>query len=341
MVEKRIKPRISLKPPVVKETKPTAVVKAKPTTILSPAKPVLILPDKISKPGFVDGMSEEFYHGDCCETPSISNSMAKLLDDESPQKMFANSYLDPNREIKENKNFDMGHALHKVFLEPELFDKAVVEIEFEDYKKDEAKRQRMLIRESGRIPLLTKDLRTVYLMREALMEHPIAKKAFNQGVAERSYFAKDKETGVWMKCRVDWDKHSPRRIFCDYKTTASANPDDFENSVWNFGYHIQQPWYLEVVEQATGEVIDEWYFIAQEKEYPYAVSIFEVKPQAIEYGKKIMRRSLRKFADCLSKGVWHGYRDKTRPDTDGVITIDLPTRAYFQLAEREERDDFQ
>jgi hypothetical protein len=339
------KPRISLRPPAKMPTVTKAEVKIEKTKKMTPAvasslpqSSVISFP-KVKANGFIDGMPDDIYHGDCCVSPSMSSSMAKLLIEECPKKMWSDSYLDPNREKKENKNFDLGHALHKIFLEPEKFADSIQEIEFDTYQKDEAKRQRYVARERGKVPLLTKDLRTIIRMREALMSDPIARKSFTKGVAERSYFVKDKETGVWLKARPDWEMFTPR-ILCDYKTTESANPVDFSNSVYNFGYYIQQPWYQHIIKEITGEQIDEWYFIAQEKEYPYLVSIIEIKPEAIEYGQKIMRKAIRKFADCLDKGIWHGYRDPSRPDQDGVITVDLPTRAYFQLAEREERGEF-
>lgn len=323
-------------PVKTKAVKPPAIPKE---PVIDPMPVELKFP-KIKKAGFYDGLPDYFYHSDCCDSPSMSSSMAKTLIEECPQKMWSNSYMDPNREIKENRNFDMGHALHLIFLEPEKFEAGVVEIEFMDYRKDEAKRQKQVAYDAQKIPLLTHDLRTVWKMREALYDNPVARMAFEKnGVSERSYFVKDEETGVWLKARVDREMFKPR-ILIDYKTTISANPLDFPRSIFNYGYYIQQPWYQYVYKEATGEEIEECYFIAQEKEYPYLSSVIEVKPAAIEYGEKIMRKAIRKFADCLDKGQWHGYRDGSRPDQDGVITLDLPSHAYYELAEREERGDF-
>jgi len=323
-----VKQKVAAEPKLLKEK----VAEAKPVELNFP---------KITKPGFVDNIPDYFYHSDCCDSPSISSSMAKTLIEECPKKMWANSYMDPHRVKKEERNFDMGHALHLIFLQPDQFAAGIQEIEFADYRKDEAKAQKQLAYNAQKIPLLTHDLRQVWLMREALYENPIARQAFeNDGVSERSYFLKDKETGVWMKARLDREMFKPR-IILDYKSTSSANPADFSRSIYNFGYYIQQPWYQHVYREVTGEDIDECYFIAQEKEYPFLPTVVEVKAEAIEYGEKIMRKALRKFADCLSSGKWHGYRDPNRPDQDGVITLDLPQFAYFNLAEREERGDFE
>lgn len=293
----------------------------------------------ITKPGFYDGLPDYFYHGNCCDTPSISSSGARKIVDVCPEGYWAESPLNPRYERKESKTFDFGHALHCIFLEPDRFSASVQELDFEDYRTNESKLAKQSAYDTGRIPLLKEDMKKVWRMREVLKAHPIASKAFGDGVAERSYFAKDKETGVWMKARPDWEM-TKAHIINDYKTTKSANPKDFPKSIYNFGYYIQQPWYIEVIKQVTGISFDEWYFIAQEKEEPFLVSVIELKPEAIEFGRKIMRAGLRKYADCLASGKWPGYRDPTRPDQDGVITLDLPAYAYFQLQERDERGEF-
>lgn len=293
----------------------------------------------ITKPGFYDGMPDDIYHGMPCADPSLSSSGAREIVDNCPKGFWARSPMNPDYERKQNKNFDFGHALHLIFLEPDRFEAGVQEIEFDDYRKNEAKLARQAAYDEDKIPLLTEDMKKVWRMREALREHPIACRAFGKGVAERSYFHKDKETGVWLKARPDWEMLE-LPIVNDYKTTKSANPKDFPKSILQYGYFVQQPFYTDIIKEVSGRDISEWYFIAQEKEEPFLVSVIELKPEAIEYGRQIARAGIRKFADCLASGKWPGYRDPNRPDQDGVITLDLPAYAYFQQAEREERGEF-
>ena len=328
-------------------TTKNAVAKASGKTAVKtaekPAETAIAAPvpeyHKVKTEGFIDGMPEEIYHGNCCDSESLSSSMARMLVEQCPKKMWGQSYMNPNKPVKENKNFDMGHALHKIFLEPDLFGASVQEIEAPDYRTNDAKAAREAAYQRGKTPLLTEQFKTVFRMRGALMADPIARKAFTKGVAERSYFVKDKETGVWLKARVDWEMFSPR-VFNDYKSTMSASPSDFPKSIFNFGYYVQEPFYRHIVKELTGEDISQFYFIAQEKEEPFLVTVNELKPAAIEWGEKIMRKAIRKFADCLDRNEWHGYRDPTRPDVDGVITLDLPSYAYYKLEDRQEQGEF-
>jgi hypothetical protein len=46
-----------------------------------------------------------------------------------------------------------------------------------------------------------------------------------------------------------------------------------------------------------------------EKKRPWCVNIKPIAPEAIMAGHRIVRRAVRRFADCLSKGEWPGYDD--------------------------------
>jgi hypothetical protein len=291
---------------------------------------------------FIDGLSAEDYHA----TPALSKSGIGTLIDECPAKFWWKSPLNPAYEREEKRTFDMGTAAHLMFLEPDLFTEKTVIVEgftkdgkpSAGYASQDAKDQRDAAYAAGKTPLLKPEVAQLSAMRTALMAHPLAKDAFQDGVAERTHFWTDPEFGVPCKARPDW--HSIQRGYVvDYKTTKSAHPRDFSKRLWDHHYFVQQPWYLDGIKATTGEKA-RFLFVVQETDEPYLVSVFQLDHHTTEWGRKYATKAKQVYAKCLEGDQWPGYRDPAHPDEDRMMQVDLPSYAQYQLAEREERDEF-
>lgn len=169
---------------------------------------------------------------------------------------------------------------------------------------------------AGKTVLKADDYTAVLGMAEAMKRHPISK-ALGRGKCEQTICWKDSETGIWLRCRPDF-LPDDNRFIPDYKTTASAHPDDFARDVPHYGYHQQAALYLDGIAAVFGEnEARQFYFIAQEKEPPYIIQPFALDVESVEWGKRLNRKAIRTFARCLESNNWPAY------STD-FVTVSLP-----------------
>jgi len=77
-------------------------------------------------------------------------------------------------------------------------------------------------------------------------------------------------------------------------------------SAASWGYHCQDAFYCEGVRQVLGEDPAFW-FIVQDKNPPYLVSVVELSPEDRRAGHEANRAALERFRDCQASGIWPGY----------------------------------
>ncbi len=257
----------------------------------------------ITEPGVYE-MSAEAYH----RHDSLSSSGArKLLPPSCPAKFRYGKN-------EHSTAFDIGHAAHKLVLGegPEL-----VEVDAKDWRTKVAQQAQADAYAAGAVPLLTEQLEAVHEMAAAIRRHPLASILLESGtgVAEQSIFWRDPVTDVMLRCRPDW--LTPRWVV-DFKTTASAAPDAFAKSVYNFGYYIQAPWYLAgLAAVGLAEPDAPFLFVAQEKTPPYLVAVHQLDDAAMAAGAAQMRQAIDLYATCLAADDWPGYPVE-------VVTTSLP-----------------
>ncbi|MDO8839452.1 MAG: PD-(D/E)XK nuclease-like domain-containing protein [Parvibaculum sp.] len=281
----------------------------------------------VSEPGVYAGLDAADYHSQLTPEPSLSSSMARTLVNECPAKLWHGCYLNPDHQREEKAHFDIGQAVHLLYLETEKFAAAVDVIDADDWRKKEAQTQRDEARAAGKIPLLARTAAEIRTMRAAILAHPIAGKAFaGEGHSELSLVWRDKETGVWLKARPDWTPVSFSFI-ADLKTSTTANPADFSRKAYGLGYHMQAAWYLDACEAVIGTRPKHFWFVVQDKSAPFLCSVAAFDEDAIAAGRALNRQAVRQFADCVERDDWHGYRQDATPDRDTAFILTLPAWA--------------
>ena len=295
--------------------------------------PKITEPGLIKKPGIYD-VPHDLYHGaEICDGPSISSSGLKVIA-HCPIKYWFNSPLNPNRpkEEKKSKAFNFGTAAHDWLLLGQLFLDGFVIIEDDlNLNTNKAKAIKAEAAENGQRILRDKELKAIDAMRKAIEAHPFAGKAFRAGEAEKTLAWKDKETGVWLRCKPDFLPHA-LKIVPDYKTAEEASKEAFQRAIDNYGYYMQAPLYLDGIEAVFGERPSHWIFVVQEKNPPYVVELHELSDEALYRGDRENRIAIRRFAECLSSDKWPGY-------SETINQLDLPGYTMARLQARHDAED--
>lgn len=293
---------------------------------------------KIEKPGVYQGVSNAEYHGQLTPTPSMSSSMGVEILDGCPRTLWENSYLNPDFERAQKREYDLGTAGHLALLEPDEWAERVVVIEADSYRTNAAKEARDKAYAVGKTPLLPPHVAAVMGLRAAVLADPVAGKALIGGKSEQTLVWRDRKTGVFLKCRPD-KAPDDWSWLADIKTTTSAHPRALKKKAHDMGWAQQAEWYLDGVEAVTGIRPEHFYFIAVEVSPPHLVTVCRYrprigeKPRGLEWAAMMNRRAIDMFASCVEANDWPPY-------TRSVVELDLPTYAEYQLEERRAEGEF-
>lgn len=218
-----------------------------------------------------------------------------------------------------------GSAVHCAVLEPDTFEDIYARQPKIDARTKEGKaaRDKFISDNAFRIILSDEDYDAVKLIAANVMSHPLASKLIKATTnIEMSGFWIDKDTGVECKLRADAICGNHGTIF-DLKTTQDASPENFEKSVYNFGYYRQGAFYIDGL-KALGVDISNYAIIAVEKDAPYSVAVYRLKNDAIELGRRENRELLQLYAKCLKENDWPAY-------PNFIVDIGLPAWATRQI----------
>lgn len=270
-----------------------------------------------SMDGAYADVPEDVYHAD---VDSLSSSGARRLLPPSCPAIFKHE-RDEGRPPK--AEFDFGHAAHKFVLGEGA---EIISVDADDWRTKAAREVRDQAYADGKVPLLARDVAKARQMAEKVHQHPIAGPLFRSGQPEVSLYWTDKKTGVRLRARPDFvpDNGTSRLILADYKTSNSALPRAFAKSAADYGYHQQDPWYVDgAIATGLGGDDTAFVFVVQSKTPPFVVTVMELDPTAIALGRRLNRRAIDIYAECNRTGIWPGYGDH-------VHLINLPTWAEHQ-----------
>ncbi len=279
--------------------------------------------------GIYATVAEDVYHGDLA---SLSSSGARALLTTTPEEFDWNRRND--RGV--NKNFDFGHAAHKMVLgkgnQLGLLDPKVCghgkdgKLAKEPARTSEWQAAAAKHRREGRIPVPKWDMEKAQTMAGRVFQHRVAGRLLSRGQAEHSIYWHDDATGVRLRCRPDFLTGGLGRTICvDYKTATSASPRQFQRAVQDYGYHCQQAFYEDGLAE-IGLTDVGFVFVVQSKTAPFTVSVCQIDPRDVELGRRQNRAAIELFARCTESGRWPGY--------DGIHTVALAGWHTKQLEEQ-------
>lgn len=264
--------------------------------------------------GLKSGVSDTSYHQD--KTTLSSTGARKLLACPARFKYELDNPPAPKRA------YDFGKLAHRLVLGE---GSPIQVIEADNWLSKAAKEQRDEAYANGVVPVLRGEYESARAMRDSVMNHPTAGGIFAEGAAELSGYWRDEPTDTALKFRPDFMTTVGGVPWCiDFKTTVSADPNDFARSIAKFGYHCQAAWYLRGLKEGYGIDDARFIFVAVEKTPPYPVSVIELDYEAIVEGDRLNREAIDLYAECVKTGTWPAYDDQ-------IVLLNLPAWALPDL----------
>lgn len=221
-----------------------------------------------------------------------------------------------------------GSIIHTAVLESDVFNTTYVRAPEGDRRRKETKLAYAELEEEGweKDHILTPASYDQAIgMREAIESHPIASKLLLTGYGvptEISLLWTDERTGV--KCRGRADALPDRNRIVDYKTTTDASAEKFSRSVHSFGYHRQGSFYMQGINTIEDiPTTREFIIVAQEKNKPYAISVFQLDDDTLEQGNAEVEELLDIYKKCVDDDAWPSYPQE-------IQSLSLPRYAFTQ-----------
>ncbi|MCX5615383.1 PD-(D/E)XK nuclease-like domain-containing protein [Bombella sp. TMW 2.2559] len=286
---------------------------------------------KIVDPGIYNLTSEQ-YHADPCPEASLSNSIAKVLLDQSPlHARFRHPRLNIDRpDFQPTKPMQKGSALHRLILGKGA---DIVAIPFDNYLSKAAKEARDAAQAGGKIVLLEYEYEAVLACAEAardqLMQREDCAAFFEPGQSEAVIAWRERD--IWCRGMVDFLPDNPRSPLFDLKgTTKSASPQQWSRSLAT-EYRTQDRFYARGMKAIRGISPEPMRFIVVEMNAPYAVSVLTPAPSLRHVADENVTRAIRIWSECMKSGKWPGYPH--------MAHVEAPAWLINEQEEQEIRDD--
>lgn len=261
---------------------------------------------KITTPGIFTDVSSADYFGDPCPAPSLTQSVAKILLDKSPlHAWYAHPRLNPDYRHDDDRKFDVGNIAHKLMIGR---GKEIIVLEFDDWRTKSAKEARDMAASAGKLAVLGKHFakadRMVKAAREQLDNMNLSH-FFQKGDGE--VVIAWREGDLWLRQMVDWLTPDPQQ-FVDYKTTdMSAAPHGLSRMMVNAGWPIQAAMAKRGLDAVNGETKRLYFFVVQEAEPPYSLTVARVSDDAMTMGAKQLDHAVNQWSRCMEANRFPGY----------------------------------
>lgn len=239
--------------------------------------------------------------------------------------------------LEETEALIIGELVHTLVLEPQLFDikfiikpsldKLPPELRLKDVGKEEFEKnklERKLTQEKNKtlmdeFLLLSSDKKIIehahYVKAkcyaDAVNNHEF-KQYLQQGYrVENSIFFRHELTGLQCKVRPDaWLGD----IVIDLKTAADGSYKSFQSSAINNGYFLQAGMIKRALE-SLNKPLKNFIFVVVEKKEPYAIGIYKLDDEALEYGANEFDTLMVELNKYIQKNEFPDY---------GIQTLSIP-----------------
>jgi hypothetical protein len=264
-------------------------------------------------------ITSEAYHGDPADTPSLNSSTARLLLTATPAHAKAQHPRLADLPIRQrtSKAMDIGTAVHQLLLKDDRVD---VADDYADFRTNEAKAWRDLVRAQGRIPMLRHEWDAANEVADALRERMLElpkPTPFTAGTPEATIIYRDR--GAVCRARLDWLRDDLTLIDDLKITTRTASPSKWQRTIFDLGYDVQAAMYVRAVVAmwaTQNPLMDDlesprFRWVVAEAYPPYAVTTVELSEQAMYAARVKVDTAIQIWRECLETGEWPAYSRET------------------------------
>jgi len=239
--------------------------------------------------------SNDIYHSH----DSISASGLKTIHKKSVYHLI-------NQQFKETPAMALGTAVHQAILEPHDFHDIYHVIEKIDKRTKAGKEeyQKQIDLAQGKIIIEDDIHEIIKSILGDFRQNDLAQK-YCKGEIELSHYTQYE--GIDVRVRPDVINHVSDFI-SDVKTCQDNSPQAFKRDVYNWGYHLQAAFYMDMCG------INNFRFIACTTKYPYTVEVYTLDEKDIEFGRMAYKNAFRQWKKYLETGVvsrydWHNIHE--------------------------------
>jgi len=274
----------------------------------------------ITKPGIFTDIDPAAYHADPCPEPSVTQSLVKVLLDQSPaHAKHAHPRLAPPVEADDEtekyvKARAIGDAAHMLLLGR---GKRLRVIEADSFRTKIAQEHRNDAVLHGQTPILEKHFQIADDMYRAAIPQLAARDLWTQfqpnpSVADSEVVLAWQEGGIWCRTMIDRLSADCRRVL-DVKTTE-------RNAAPHAIGPLVQDWIVQAAMHERGlNVLDPdsagrrtHTFVVQEQYPPYALVAYDLPESVMHMGRKTLAIGLEIWGECMRTGAWPAYPTETQ-----------------------------
>lgn len=271
--------------------------------------------------------SEDDYHADPCEVPSLNQSIANVLLDQSPLHAWtahpklggvANEGAEDGEEDTDATRG--GKIVHKLLLGRGC-DIEVINVDA--YRSTAAKAARDAAIAAGRVPIKVKAYDELVAAAETIKGN-LALEGIDledpDGQSEVAIEWQEQGEHGLVTCRCRMDRvHLNRGVIWDLKKIVSADGKTCGRHVASYGYATQHESNTRALAALRPEFAGrvDMLFIFVEVTAPYAVRITRPSGEMREIGRQRWEKALLLWEQCLRTGKWPGYGG-------GIAPLEVP-----------------
>lgn len=278
---------------------------------------------RIEQPGLYYDMTSDDYFKDCAPSPSLTQSLAKILLDKSPRHAWlASPKLNPRWEPHEDTKFNIGNAAHTMLIGR---GKKLEIVEADDWRSNAAKAKRDAAHAEGYVAILSHQYGQAVAMSDAarrqLLNIDGCECMFLAGKGEVVAIAEDH--GIHLRTMMDWTEGLTK--ITDFKTTdRSVAPHMVGSLMASADWAVQAAMQERILDIINPENAGRrhHYFVAQETEEPYALTVSEMTEAEMTIGRQKVERAANIWRMCTASGFFPGYPNKIlQPSSPGWAQV--------------------
>jgi hypothetical protein len=259
-------------------------------------------------------MLAEDYHD---ESKGLSRSMAQRIVSKSAEHMR----YEQDNPTDPTKFMDFGTLTHCSSLEPETL-KEQYYVRPSCYPTKEGYKpwhggadwcEKWKAAHSDRIIISAEEETMVSGCSQKVRSHPLIGGMLKVGQVEQSYFARDPQTGLMLRCRTDLTARDDQNLLwvADIKKVQEASRWAFTKTCRKMRYAFQECFYRYVL-SLLGLEVHAFVFVAVEEKPPHGLGVFRIhseREDKVAAEETNVRLAIDTYVQCKEQGSWPGYPD--------------------------------